>query len=127
MNRRRRSTSTKSKPDRSPIDRMGSTTLFSRAQKVFREGQFAGYLYKVQLGCIRTYTNINGGSGSGRFVSGFYFPGDYFGLEMLEKHRISAEAVVPSTVLVIKKQALNARTAADIAVAKQLRDCPAQC
>ena len=39
---------------------------------------------------------------------------------MLEKHRISAEAVIPSTVLVIKKQELNARTAADIAVAKQL-------
>lgn len=54
-----------------------------------------------------------------RQISGFYFPGDVFGLESAQK-RIAAEAITKAEVRVIKKQALTALTSANREVADQL-------
>jgi len=109
----------RSSPSRSknPIDGIGSTKLFSRGEKVFRKGQAARHIYRVEFGCIRTFLNV----GDGRRLGGaFYFPGDYFGLDMREMHSFSAEAVTPSMVRLIGRKALASLIASDIAVAKQL-------
>jgi len=104
-------------PSRSPIDRMGFSTLFSRGKKVFRNGQAGKHIYQVESGCIRTYANLSDGR---RHIVAFYFPGDYFGLEMHKKHRISAEATTPSSVRVIDIKALTSRAAIDVAVAQYM-------
>ena len=72
--------------------------LFSRKERIFRKGRSARHIYKVEFGCIRTFTKLNDGR---RLVIAFYFPGDYFGLEMQAKHNVSAEAITPSMVRII--------------------------
>jgi len=113
----RRSASSSSTSGRNPIDRMGTEKLFSPNENIFRKGQSARHIYKVKFGCIRTYANLSDGR---RVVSAFYFPRNYFGLEVRDKHIISAEAITPSMVLVIRRQALTLRATTDIVVAKHL-------
>lgn len=98
---------------------MGSTTLFARGEKIFSRGQPAKYIYKVEFGCIRTYTKFNDGR---RLISAFYFPGDYFGLGMRNKHRVSAEAIIPSSIRAIDRKRVVSRIATDVAVAKYMLD-----
>jgi CRP/FNR family transcriptional regulator, nitrogen fixation regulation protein len=114
---RRRMRQSASAPSRSPIDRMGSTTLFSRGEKVFRNGQASRHIYQVESGCIRTFTNQSDGR---RLILAFYFPGDYFGLEMRKTHRVSAEATTPSSVRLFGIKTLALRAATDGAVARHM-------
>ncbi len=96
---------------------MGIEKLFSHNEKVFRKGQPARSIYKLESGCICTYAN----SGSGRrLIIAFYFPGDYFGLELREKHLVSAKAIVPSKVLVIPTKSLTAGAATDLVLPKHM-------
>jgi CRP/FNR family nitrogen fixation transcriptional regulator len=106
-----------SRSGRNPIDRLGIETQFSRNEKVFRKGQSARHIYKVIFGCVRTFIKLSDGR---RLINSFYFPGDYFGLEMHKKHILSAEAATPSMALVIGKKALTSRAATDIAVSKYM-------
>jgi CRP/FNR family nitrogen fixation transcriptional regulator len=99
------------------IDRMAFTRLLSRGEKVFRKGQSAKQIYKVDIGCIRTSTHDRNGC---RLVTGFYFPGDYFGLELRGRHSVFAEAIVPSKILVIGRKELFSAAEADSAVANCL-------
>ncbi len=101
----------------SPINRMGSSILFSRGEKVFRNGQASRHIYQVEFGCIRTYTNHSDGR---RLILAFYFPGDYFGLEMRTKHRVSAEATTPSLVRLFGIKALALRAANDGTIARHM-------
>ena len=96
---------------------MGAERLLSRNEKIFRKGQPADSIYRLESGCIRTYA----ASGNGRrLIVAFYFPGDYFGLELHEKHLVSAEAIVPSKVLEIPIKLLAARAAIDLTLAKHM-------
>jgi CRP/FNR family transcriptional regulator, nitrogen fixation regulation protein len=95
---------------------MGVTKLYAKAEKIFRAGKPARHIYKVESGCVRTYATGKGG----RIVSDFYFDGDYFGLEMRDKHAVSADAVAASTIRVIGRRAIATRIATDIAVAKHM-------
>jgi CRP/FNR family transcriptional regulator, nitrogen fixation regulation protein len=99
------------------IDRMGSTIIIARDQKVFRKGQSARNIYKVESGCMRTYVYLNDGR---RQIVSFYFPGDFFGLEMRSRHNVFAEAITPSVIRVIGKKSLTTRAATDLAVAKRM-------
>ncbi len=114
---RRRRRQSASPPSRSPIDRMGSSTFFSRGERVFSNGQASRHIYQVEFGCIRTFTNLNDGR---RLILAFYFPGDYFGLEMRKKHRVSAEATTSSSVRLFGMKALALRTETDGAVARHM-------
>ena len=90
---------------------------FPRGEKVFRNGQHSRHIYQVESGCISTYTNQSDGR---RPILAFYFPGDYFGLEMRKTHRISAEATTPSSVRRYATKALALRAATDGAVARYM-------
>ncbi len=99
------------------IDRMGSTIIIPRNKKVFRKGQPAKYIFKVTSGCIRIYAYLNDGR---RQIVAFYFPGDYFGLEMRPRHTVFAETTVPSVIHAIGMKAITSAAATDFAVAKHL-------
>ena len=86
-------------------------------KKIFKEGEPSEYLYKVKSGCIRTYNDL---SGSRRRIYGFYFSGDYFGLETGERHGVSAETVTPSKICLVKKALLTQRATRDIVAANLL-------
>jgi CRP/FNR family nitrogen fixation transcriptional regulator len=101
---------------RNSLDELGSASLFSRKEKIFRKGQSARHIYKVESGCVKTYTNFK----DRRLLTAFYFPGDYFGLEMRAKHHVFAEAVATSMVKVIGIDAIKGLSAIDFSVARYL-------
>lgn len=114
---RSRSAFSSSQTSRNPIDRMGTEKLFSRKEMIFRKGQLARHIYKVEVGCILTYVHHRDGR---RLITAFNFPGDYIALEMREKHVVSAEAMIPCKVLAIEKKAIALRAVTDFAVAKKM-------
>jgi CRP-like cAMP-binding protein len=99
------------------IDRIGSTIVIPRNKEIFRKGQPAKYIFNVASGCVRTYTYLNDGR---RQIIAFYFPGDYFGLEMRPRHNVFAETTTPSVIHAIGRKAITSAGATDFAVAKHL-------
>jgi len=95
---------------------MGAMMTYPRDAEIFGENEPADYLYKVVSGTVRTYKILNDGR---RQVSGFYLPGDIFGLEFTDEHTLSAEAISDAKVLVVKRSALNALAGRDASVAQQ--------
>jgi CRP/FNR family nitrogen fixation transcriptional regulator len=111
--------STSSKGAENPIDAVGARISFAHNEVIFQAGQPSEHIYKVEVGCIRAYSKLRGNR---RVDLAFYFPGDYFGFETRDKHSISAEAVVSTTLLAISAMTLLARSATDVAVARYMLD-----
>ena len=99
------------------IEMMGAAMPFARNAEIYGENEQAEYVYKVLSGSVRTYKVLNDGR---RQIGAFYLPGDVFGLEVGDEHTFSAEAVVDSKVLVIKRSALVALAGRDHDVARKL-------
>src|SRR6516164_1902813 len=96
---------------------MGAMMTYPRDAEIFGESEPAEYIYKVVSGSVRTHKILSDGR---RQVSGFYLPGDIFGLEFADEHTLSAEAITGCKVLVVKRSALNALAGRDASVAQQL-------
>ncbi|HWX12761.1 MAG TPA: helix-turn-helix domain-containing protein [Trinickia sp.] len=90
---------------------------FARNAEIFGENEPADYVYSVISGSVRTYKILNDGR---RQISGFYLPGDVFGLEFGDDHAFSAEAIADSKVVVVKRSALNALAERDPAIGRDL-------
>jgi CRP/FNR family transcriptional regulator, nitrogen fixation regulation protein len=73
--------------------------------EIVREDDPANHIYQVISGAVCTYKMLSEGR---RQIAGFYFTGDIFGLEAVEKHSLAAQAITKAAVRVIKRQALNA-------------------
>jgi CRP/FNR family nitrogen fixation transcriptional regulator len=99
------------------IEMMGASMSFLRNVEIFGENEPADYLYKVVSGTVRTYKVLSDGR---RQIGGFYLPGDIFGLETEGAHTFSAEAIIDSRVLVIKRSTLLALAARDSDIAREL-------
>ena len=99
------------------IEMMGAVMPFGRNAEIYGENERAEYLYKVVSGSVRTYKVLNDGR---RQIGSFYLPGDIFGLEVGDEHTFSAEAIIDSKVLVIKRSTLVALAARDNGVARRL-------
>ena len=99
------------------IEFMGAAMPFARNAEIYGEDEPAEYVYKVMTGTVRTYKVLADGR---RQIGSFYLAGDIFGLEIGEQHSFSAEAIVDSKVLVIKRSALIEAAAHDNDLARQL-------
>ena len=99
------------------VELMGAPMPFARNAEIYGENEPAEYLYKVVSGSVRTYKVLNDGR---RQIGAFYLPGDVFGLEVGDTHTFSAEAIVNSRVLVIKRSALVSLAARDTETARRL-------
>ncbi|HXD44269.1 MAG TPA: helix-turn-helix domain-containing protein [Pseudolabrys sp.] len=110
-------TSAGSKAFQSSIELMGAPMPFGRNAEIYGENEPAEYIYKVISGTVRTYKVLNDGR---RQIGAFYLPGDMFGLEIGDEHSFSAEAIVDSKVLVIKRSSVVGLAARDTDVARQL-------
>lgn len=84
---------------------MGAVLSYSRNSEIFGENEPAEYLYKVVSGAVRTYKILSDGR---RQIGGFYLPGEVFGLSFDAEHVMSAEAIVESKVLVVRRNVLEA-------------------
>lgn len=105
------------------LDLMGAPMTFGRNEEIYGENEPADYLYKVISGSVRTYKILSDGR---RQIGAFHLPSDVFGLEVGEEHAFSAEAIAPSTVLVIKRSVVIARADRDNEIARQLWALTAQ-
>jgi CRP/FNR family nitrogen fixation transcriptional regulator len=100
-----------------PIEMIGAPMSFTRNTEIYGENEPAEYLYKVISGKVRTYKVLNDGR---RQIGAFYIPGDVFGLEFGDQHAFSAEAIIDSKVLVIKRSAVVGLAKRDNEVAREL-------
>jgi CRP/FNR family nitrogen fixation transcriptional regulator len=105
------------------LDLMGAPMSFGRNSEIYSEDEPTEFIYKVVSGSVRVSKLLADGR---RQISGFYLPGDMFGIEAGEKHRFSAEAIADTTVLVIKRRAAVARAEHDAQTARQLWTVTAQ-
>lgn len=102
--------------DSDPIVSLSEFT-YKKGSEVFGEKEPAEYIYQVKVGAVRSYKLLSDGR---RQIGAFHLPGDIFGLENGDAHRFTAEAIVDTTVQLIRRESLELVAKNDAMVAKNL-------
>jgi CRP/FNR family nitrogen fixation transcriptional regulator len=90
---------------------------YKKGTEIYGEKEPAEYVYQVKEGAVRSHKLLSDGR---RQIGAFHLPGDIFGLENGSAHRFTAEAVVQTTVRLIKRQSLEVVAASDAVVSHNL-------
>ena len=90
---------------------------YGRDECIFGEGEPSEYVYQVVSGAVRSYRLLSDGR---RQIGAFHLAGDVFGLESELMHRLTAEAIVGTTVRMVKRRSLEAAAKSDVNVACKL-------
>jgi len=90
---------------------------YKKDEEIYGEDEQADYVYQVVRGAVRSYKLLSDGR---RQVGAFHLPGDVFGIETGVTHRLSAEAIIDTTVRLIKRSSLEAAAGTNAKVAHQL-------
>jgi CRP/FNR family transcriptional regulator, nitrogen fixation regulation protein len=90
---------------------------YKKEAEIYGEKEPAEYVYQVKTGAVRSYKLLADGR---RQIGAFHLVGDIFGLENGSMHRFTAEAVVMTTVRLIKRQSLEAVAESDTVVTLNL-------
>src|SRR5215831_4643764 len=96
---------------------MGTPMIFRRNSEIYGEAEPVDYVYEVAHGAVRTVKVLSDGR---RQIGGFYFAGDIFGLEDGNCHSFSAEAIVDSTVRIVRRKSLIRLAGHDRELAQRL-------
>jgi CRP/FNR family nitrogen fixation transcriptional regulator len=90
---------------------------YKKGAEIYGEKEPAEYVYQVKTGAVRSYKLLTDGR---RQIGAFHLVGDIFGLENGSVHRFTADAVVKTTVRLIKRQSLEAVAENDAVVTRNL-------
>ena len=90
---------------------------YRRGAEIFGEAEPAEYVYQVIDGAVRSYKLLSDGR---RQIGAFHLVGDIFGLENGSAHRFTAEAIIDTTVRLMKRASLAHVAEQDVAVARDL-------
>ena len=90
---------------------------YSKDEEIYGEDEPAEYVYQVIRGAVRTYKLLSDGR---RQIGAFLLPGDVFGLESGTAHRLAAEAIIDTTVRLVKRRSLEQAAGVDVQVARHL-------
>jgi CRP/FNR family nitrogen fixation transcriptional regulator len=90
---------------------------YKKGTEIYGEKGPAEYVYQVKTGAVRSYKLLTDGR---RQIGAFHLVGDIFGLENGHAHRFTAEAVVKTTVRLIRRQSLEAVAESDAVVSRNL-------
>jgi len=90
---------------------------YAKDEEIYGEDEPAEYVYQVVQGSVRTYRLLSDGR---RQIGAFHLPGDVFGLESGSNHRLAAEAVVDTSVRLVKRRSLEQAAGTDVNVARKL-------
>jgi len=102
------------------ISQLVSVTYNVRSGKeIFGEGEDAQFVYKLVTGSVRVCKTLTDGQ---RHISCFHVPGDVFGLERTTTHRMAAEALEDSQVLMFRRSQVERLIASDLNAAHQMLD-----
>ena len=94
-----------------------SEVSFRYGQEIHGQGELAERIYEVQRGAVRSYKVLSDGR---RQICAFHLQHDIFGWENGPHYRFTAEAIVDTTVRVIKRQTLEGVAAKDVHVTHNL-------
>src|SRR6476660_8194438 len=89
---------------------------YSRHTEIFGEAEPADYIYQVIEGAVRSHKLLSDGR---RQIGAFHLAGDIFGLEH-DFHRFTAEAIVDTTVRLMKRESLERVAKTDFAIVRSL-------
>ena len=90
---------------------------YKKGAEVYGEKEPAEYVYQIKLGAVRSYKLLSDGR---RQIGAFHLTGDIFGLENGTEHRFTTEAIVDTTVRLVKRQSLELVAENDAVVARNL-------
>jgi CRP/FNR family nitrogen fixation transcriptional regulator len=90
---------------------------YKKGSEIFGEKEPADYVYQVMTGAVRSYKLLSDGR---RQIGAFHLTGDIFGLEIGSDHRFTAEAIVDTTVRLMKRRSLELVAQNDVMVARNL-------
>lgn len=90
---------------------------YRRGTEIYGEAEPADYVYQVVEGAVRSYKLLADGR---RQIGAFHLVGDIFGLENCAAHRFTAEAIVDTTVRLMKRESLEQVAQKDSVVAHDL-------
>jgi CRP/FNR family nitrogen fixation transcriptional regulator len=90
---------------------------YKKGTVIFGEEEPAEFVYQVKTGAVRSYKLLSDGR---RQIGAFHLVGDIFGMANGAVHRFTAEALVDTTVRLIKRQSLDAAADGDAVVACNL-------
>ena len=90
---------------------------YRKDEEIYGEDEPAEYVYQVIRGAVRTYKLLSDGR---RQIGTFLLPGDVFGLESGTSHRLAAEAIIDTTVRLVKRSSLEQAAGVDVRVAGKL-------
>jgi CRP/FNR family transcriptional regulator, nitrogen fixation regulation protein len=94
-----------------------NTFTYKKGTEIYGETEPAEYVYQVKSGAVRSYKLLSDGR---RQIGAFHLAGDIFGLENGSRHRFTTEAIVTTTVRLIKRQSLEVVAESDTMVARNL-------
>ena len=72
--------------------------------EIYGQAEPAEYIYQVVEGAVRSHKLLSDGR---RQIGAFHLIGDIFGLENGTEHRFTAEAIVDTTVRLMKRRSLE--------------------
>jgi CRP/FNR family nitrogen fixation transcriptional regulator len=90
---------------------------YRKGIEIYGEKEPAEYVYQVKSGAVRSYKLLSDGR---RQIGAFHLVGDIFGLENGTEHRFTAEAIVDTTVRLVRRQSLEMVARSDAMVAGNL-------
>src|SRR6201990_2200184 len=90
---------------------------YRKGKEIFGEKETAEYVYQVTAGAVRSYKLLSDGR---RQIGAFHLVGDVFGLENGSFHRFTAEAIVDTSVRLMKRRSLELMAESDSMVARNL-------
>ena len=96
---------------------LASEFSYRKDEEIYGEDEPAEYVYQIIRGAVRTYKLLSDGR---RQIGTFHLPGDVFGLESSDNHRLAAEAIIDTTVRLVKRSSLEQAAGVDVQVARKL-------
>jgi len=90
---------------------------YKKGSEIYGEKEPADFVYQVKAGSVRSYKLLPDGR---RQIGAFHLVGDIFGLENGSEHRFTAEAIVNTTVRLIKRRSLEMMAESDAMVSRNL-------
>ena len=103
--------------DGTPIRLNLNEVSYKKGNEIFGEKEPADYVYQIVTGAVRSYKLLSDGR---RQISAFHLATDIFGLEIGSDHRFTAEAIVDTTVRLMKRRSLELVAETDLSVARNL-------
>jgi CRP/FNR family nitrogen fixation transcriptional regulator len=90
---------------------------YKKGTEIHGENEPAEYAYQVKSGAVRSYKLLSDGR---RQIGAFHLVGDIFGLTSHETHRFTAEAVVDTSLWLMKRQSLEVMAKTDSVLMRNL-------